>query len=587
MFKKILLVVLLPAIVSCGNSSNGDSNNDNTNQDGTTTTLDSDGDGVADTADAFPNDATETLDTDSDGVGDNADAFPNDASETLDTDGDGVGDNADAFPNDATETLDTDGDGVGDNSDVFPKDATETLDSDGDGIGDNADSSPNDSTAFNKPTTYDAVAVSITDLITKLLAASPGDVIALANGTYNNVNLNINTDDVTVVAETSGSVFIEGASFVNLRGDNIVFEGFTFQNGQPADRDGAIIISGNHNRVTNCKIDSFNDNDPNNSYKWVSLDNDATFGQVDHCTFTGKNTEGSLLVVWRDNDSRQDHHIYRNIFSDYQYRSEDDINNDSNGWEAIRIGTSSQSQSSSYTIVESNYFHDINGEIEIISNKSGHNIYRFNTFESSEGLLTLRHGNNCTVDSNYFLIDNNRGGGVRVIGEGHTISNNYIEGANSTSSARGGITLSSSETNPALSGYWPVRNVTLLNNTIINSKQSLHFGASSKENAPSDVTISNNLIRNNIDNNGDYDFIRVSENNNGVPLNIINPTYVNNYFYGSSNLGLPTVPTGINLSEVALTQNANGQYFAQDATLNVGAPELKKLDFDSEVGSNF
>ena len=41
-------------------------------------------------------------DTDGDGVDDNADAFPNDASETMDADGDGVGDNADAFPNDAS-----------------------------------------------------------------------------------------------------------------------------------------------------------------------------------------------------------------------------------------------------------------------------------------------------------------------------------------------------------------------------------------------------------------------------------------------------------------------------------------------------
>jgi hypothetical protein len=39
---------------------------------------DSDGDGVADTNDAFPNDASEWSDTDGDGVGDNGDAFPND-----------------------------------------------------------------------------------------------------------------------------------------------------------------------------------------------------------------------------------------------------------------------------------------------------------------------------------------------------------------------------------------------------------------------------------------------------------------------------------------------------------------------------
>ena len=59
-------------------------------------------------------------DADGDGVADSVDAFPNDATESADTDGDGVGDNADEFPNDDTETVDTDGDGVGDNGDVHP-----------------------------------------------------------------------------------------------------------------------------------------------------------------------------------------------------------------------------------------------------------------------------------------------------------------------------------------------------------------------------------------------------------------------------------------------------------------------------------
>ena len=41
----------------------------------------------------------------------------------LDTDGDGIADDFDAFPNDPSETLDSDGDGVGDNSDVYPNDS--------------------------------------------------------------------------------------------------------------------------------------------------------------------------------------------------------------------------------------------------------------------------------------------------------------------------------------------------------------------------------------------------------------------------------------------------------------------------------
>ncbi|MGB3145692.1 MAG: gliding motility-associated C-terminal domain-containing protein [Maribacter sp.] len=100
---------------------------------------DSDGDGVNDADDAFPNDANEDTDSDGDGTGDNADAFPNDANEDTDTDGDGVGDNADAFPNDANEDTDSDGDGTGDNADAFPNDVNEDTDTDGDGIGDNED----------------------------------------------------------------------------------------------------------------------------------------------------------------------------------------------------------------------------------------------------------------------------------------------------------------------------------------------------------------------------------------------------------------------------------------------------------------
>ena len=100
---------------------------------------DSDGDGVLDFEDAFPDDPAEWADSDGDGVGDNGDVFPDDPTESRDSDGDGVGDNRDALPNDPSESNDSDGDGYGDNGDAFPDDPTEWLDTDGDGIGDNAD----------------------------------------------------------------------------------------------------------------------------------------------------------------------------------------------------------------------------------------------------------------------------------------------------------------------------------------------------------------------------------------------------------------------------------------------------------------
>jgi len=138
----MLLVVFSSGCIDFGGEKEEESG-EGTNGGGTTTT-DSDGDGVPDSSDAFPNDPAETKDSDNDGVGDNSDAFPNDPNEQYDSDNDGVGNNADAFPNDSTQWADRDSDGYGDNPnginpDAFPDDSSEWKDSDSDGIGDNAD----------------------------------------------------------------------------------------------------------------------------------------------------------------------------------------------------------------------------------------------------------------------------------------------------------------------------------------------------------------------------------------------------------------------------------------------------------------
>ena len=114
--------------------------------------LDTDGDGVTDTNDAFPTEITQWNDEDMDGYGDNpngfnGDQFPDDETQYIDADGDGHGDNpagteGDLFPNNPDQWQDRDGDGYGDNmqgegGDMFPDEPTQWEDGDQDGYGSN------------------------------------------------------------------------------------------------------------------------------------------------------------------------------------------------------------------------------------------------------------------------------------------------------------------------------------------------------------------------------------------------------------------------------------------------------------------
>ena len=101
-----------------------------------------DGDGIGDICDTFPQDPDN--DVDGDGLGANEDNCPNIANPSqTDTDNDGIGDACDAFPNDPANDVDQDGFGA--NEDNCPLIANPNQeDTDGDGIGDACDAFPND-----------------------------------------------------------------------------------------------------------------------------------------------------------------------------------------------------------------------------------------------------------------------------------------------------------------------------------------------------------------------------------------------------------------------------------------------------------
>jgi hypothetical protein len=76
--------------------------------------LDTDGDGVSDDEDAFPNDPNEQSDNDADGIGDNAD---------TDDDDDGLSDDEESVLGTDPSMADTDGDEIDDGQDLFPLDS--------------------------------------------------------------------------------------------------------------------------------------------------------------------------------------------------------------------------------------------------------------------------------------------------------------------------------------------------------------------------------------------------------------------------------------------------------------------------------
>ncbi len=204
------------------------------------------------------------------------------------------------------------------------------------------------------------------------------------------------------------------------------------------------------------------------------------------------------VVVWRPDLGPDYHQIDGNYFGDRPLP----VNPaDPNGFETIRIGTSTDSLTNSFTTVENNLFERTDGEIEVISNKSGSNTYRYNTFREVAATLTLRHGNDTRVEGNFFLgNDTNNSGAIRVIGERQTIVNNYI--ANVDDRAGGAISISAGVPNSALSEYFQVKDAVIAHNTIVNvGGPAITFddglGSSGRTLLAQNVTVANNLLRSN------------------------------------------------------------------------------------------
>ena len=354
-----------------------------------------------------------------------------------------------------------------------------------------------------------------TELSTAISNASAGTTITLANGVWTNVQINIqktgtSSNPITIKAQTPGSVFFEGITNVKMGGSYIYFEGVVFQNASVSINPSTPLIDFrsssdcNNCKVTNVKVDAFNQSVANQTsiFKWILLR--GANNEVSYCSFIGKHGVGSIINDNRSSTMANFHKIHHNYFADRTPQGTSVVNND-NDQDAIRIGSSSTSLSDSFTEVYDNYFYNFVGEIEVISNKSGSNKYYNNTFENYSGALTLRHGDNCEVFNNFFLANGQSfSGGIRMMGENHKIYNNYVEGTrakypnNSNTNGLAGINIHNGILNSALSGYYQVKNATIVNNTFVDCDLGIRVGATfspgTQNQPPQDVIIGNNII---------------------------------------------------------------------------------------------
>lgn len=328
---------------------------------------------------------------------------------------------------------------------------------------------------------------------------TPGDTLTMANGIWRNVNLFFKAkgtakDTIVLQAETPGKVMIEGNSTLTIDGSYLHVNGLLFTKGHGNGRY-VISFAANsknpswHCRVSNCGIINYNLPNRFPGDDWVVIY--GRYNRFDHNYLAGKLNAGRAVVVKLNSPKSQNNYnrIDHNYFGERKRLG-------SNGGETIRIGTSTYCMSNAHTIVEDNYFEHCNGEVEIISVKSGDNILRNNAFYECEGTLTLRHGNGNKVYHNYF-IGNGKPftGGVRIINRNHKVYDNYFFklagfGFRSALGVMNGVPHS------AINRYLRVRNVKIYHNTFIDCSH-ITFGVGKdmeRTAVPENTSFTGNII---------------------------------------------------------------------------------------------
>jgi len=350
------------------------------------------------------------------------------------------------------------------------------------------------------PTIYYVSTASAFEDICEADTLRPGDIIELADGSYDTGGISIESSGtvhkpIIIRAAHNGQAVLAGESYFTLRrAAHIVIQGFHFT----SDRYTAIKLEACNNiRITRNTFQLTESEGENG--KWVYIGgvwDDATamshHNRVDHNTFRDKHQLGNFITIDGGDNVSQHDRIDHNYFYNIGPRHDNEM-------EAIRVGWSQLSLTDGFTVIEYNLFEDCDGDPEIVSIKSGKDTVRYNTIKESQGTVSLRHGDGSVVHGNYFLGNGKSGtGGVRVYARYHKIYNNYFEGLTGDT-WDAAITLTNGDTDTgSLSAHWRIDGVIIVNNTLVDNFSNIEIGYGRADNSwnrePRNVTMAHNLV---------------------------------------------------------------------------------------------
>ncbi len=344
-----------------------------------------------------------------------------------------------------------------------------------------------------------------------------GKTLCLADGTYEGgLDLKFGhsggteSEPFKIAAETPGKVIFSGGTVgIEMHGSYTQLQGFVFEN---VEYSSSLISTrwGTQDLCYDCRITDMtivNATATGTSGILVHI-----YGKniwLDHSIISGKTVKNPMISfnrwvssTWGEDEIiaelAQGIVVYGNYIAnrppadEKMYASSDD-----NDYEAIRTGLSDTHQYPGNSMVIGNLFENIQGEAEVISNKASNNVIAQNTVRNSYGSITNRHGNTNVIDNNFIIGDGYPfAGGLRIVDDGHTITNNYIEGARyqATSHHGGIVILGSDGSGDSDNGYQQVENVHIAHNTVVNSVNSVNIDGGGKDDQPQQVYFANNII---------------------------------------------------------------------------------------------